>query len=841
MTMSEHATHQFAAQAASAAAARRFVRDTLLGWGAHDLVDDALLLANELVTNAVVHAGTDVGVSCALGPGYVQISVSDSHVSRVLPTTVTESPPDKTSGRGLYLLVQIADTWGVEYDRSSKRVWFRLPLPASAPTADAVGHQPAHAIELGGTSTPVVVAAVETDLAGVVRHWSAEAETLLGWSAAEVLGHPLADLVTELPTDSDGGPVASFTDVLTQPRWCGEYRLRARDDTDLAVFASQVYAHVGEDLRIVSLLVPAEHRAVLMPGTSRTRVAAEAPSPVPARPGLLSLDALLELAVEHSRDLLDGEVAYALLVTDDNLDVELRALAGLDRAQAREMRWPKPDELSEDPDAVQPKVYADVAEESLPEQFLAHVGMHGLVTAPLLVGERVIGRVGVAVRKPGGLGDQDAVRLQRSIGRFSLAVESARLTELERARRGRLSYLAEASDLMAGMLDPDMAAALTAQLVVPRLADWCAVYLLDQPRGVRLSCVWHAHEDRIDPLRRLLLQMPVPPMGEQTRPRQWPALRERLSALASSPADVEVAGGPTVTVTLMARGRPIGVLIAGRSAGQDFRTGALDTLDDLCRRAAWSLDNARLYVERSTVSDTLQRSLLPSSLPTIPGLDVGIAYEAAGEGIDVGGDFYDLFEIDDSRWGFAIGDVCGKGAQAAAVTGLARHSLRVLAREHDDIPTVLRRLNATILAEGDAARFVTLVYGELIPTRGGVAVTFAAAGHPLPTLVSSDGFTRSVGRPQQLLGVFREATYQAETLMLRPGEHLVVTTDGVTDRRVGQRTLGDGGLLGVLRQTATLPASAVASRLHQAVIHFATEPLQDDFAVMVLQPYMRHD
>src|ERR1044072_5197407 len=149
---------------------------------------------------------------------------------------------------------------------------------------------------------------------------------------------------------------------------------------------------------------------------------------------------------------------------------------------------------------------------------------------------------------------------------------------------------------------------------------------------------------------------------------------------------------------------------------------------------------------------------------------------------------------------------------------------RVLAREHNDISSVLRRLNATILAEGDAARFVTLLYGELFPTRSGVAVTFAAAGHPLPTLVSNDGGTRSVGRPQQLLGVFRDPRYQTETLLLRPGEHLVATSNGVTDRRNGHRTLGECGQLGVLRQTPTLPASAVASRLRQAVLDFGTDP-----------------
>ncbi|HEX2174624.1 MAG TPA: SpoIIE family protein phosphatase [Nocardioidaceae bacterium] len=833
--MSEQATHQFAPQSTSPAAARRFVRQTLTDWGAQDVIDDAVLLTSELVTNAVVHAGTEVNVSCARGADYVQIGVADSHGARTLPATVSNASPDKTSGRGLYLLSQIALTWGVEYDRVSKRVWFRLPLASGAEHQAGIAYQPAHFIELGEPGTPIRVAVVETDHSGQVLSWSGEAEQLLGWPASDVVGNPFADLVAALP---DGGP-DSFAEVLAQPRWCGEYLLRNRDGQQLAVFASQVHANAGEEPRVVSLLVRAEHRAVLMPGTGHTGSTAEPPAAVTPRAGLLPLDALLELAVEHSRDLLEGDAAYALLVTDDDVELELRAAVGLDRAHAGATRWPNPQEAPGGTESVQARVYADVATEEMPEQFLTQLGMHSLVTAPLRVGDRMIGRIGVAVRGAGAFGDDAAARLQRSVDRFVLAVESARLNELERIRRGRLSYLAEASDLLAGTLDTDMAAALTAQLVVPRLADWCAVYLLDPRRDCRLSCVWHAREAMIDPLRRLLQDLPPPAVEDSGRPRQWPELHERLLHHADSPADVEVAGGPTVTVSLLARGRVIGTLAAGRDAGTEFRTGVLDTLDDLCARAAWALDNARLYEDRCSISDALQRSLLPSALPAVPDLDVGIAYEAAGEGMEVGGDFYDLFEVEPGRWGFAIGDVCGKGADAAAVTGLARHSLRVLAREHRDVPSVLQRLNATILAEGDTARFVTLVYGELSLAPGGISVTFAAAGHPLPILVSADGGVAVVGRPQPLLGVFPEPMYRTDYLLVRRGQHLVCTTDGVTDRRLGNHWLGDPGLHALLRQTSTLPASAVASHIRQAVVDFGSDPLQDDFAVLVLQPVGR--
>jgi PAS domain-containing protein len=834
MTVRDEATHHFAAEDTSAAAARRFVRRILGEWSADDVVDDAVLLTNELVTNAVLHAGTDVHVGCARGADYVQIGVTDTHGSRALPAVVSNSSSDKTSGRGLYLLSQIAHEWGVEYARSSKRVWFRLLLPSAVQPVPAPA-PPGHFVDLGGAAAPIHVAVVETDTAGLVGHWSAEAEHLLGWPAADVVGRPLADLVSTLPADcgGDGGP-QSFADVLALPRWCGEYRVRTPQGAEVAVFASQMHATVGEQPRVVTVLVQAAHRALLMPGSPGGHEP-EA-TPVQPRPGLLPLDALLELAVEHSRDLLEGDVAYALLVTDDDLEVELRAVTGIDPAQAGVRRWSKPPELAGGAEGHAPLVYGDVAEATIPEQFLAGSGMHGLVTAPLLVDDRIIGRVGVAARRPRAFGEDDATRLQRSVGRFALAVASARLNEMERVRRGRLSYLAEASDLLAGTLDPDMAAALTAQLVVPRLADWCAVYLTDQRRTGRLSCVWHAKEELIDPLRSLLLRVPQPLLEESGRPHQWAALHEHLSAVPESPADIELVGGPSVTVTLLARGRPVGTLVAGRGAGRDFPAGALDTLDDLCRRAAWSLDNARLYSERAEISTILQRSLLPTNIPAVDEVDVGLAYEAAGEGIAVGGDFYDLFVISPGRWGFAIGDVCGKGSLAAAVTGLTRHSLRVLAREHDDVPTILSRLNSTILREGDATRFVTMVYGELRLVADGIEVTFAAAGHPLPMLVDRDGTVEPVGTPQQLLGVFTRTDYATDSVTVRRGQHLVCTTDGVTDRRIGSRTVGEVGLQRLLQQTSTLPASAVAARLRQAVLDFGPEPLQDDFAVLVLQP-----
>ncbi len=177
---------------------------------------------------------------------------------------------------------------------------------------------------------------------------------------------------------------------------------------------------------------------------------------------------------------------------------------------------------------------------------------------------------------------------------------------------------------------------------------------------------------------------------------------------------------------------------------------------DLARRAGLTLDNARLYEDQLSTSRTLQRGLLSPELPDVPCAEVGVVYQPSGRSIEVGGDFYDVFPLGDDRWGFAIGDVCGKGAEAAAVTGLARHALRLLVREGLALPVVLERLNAAILEEGERARFLTVVLGTIRPRPGGGAcLTMVSAGHPLPLRLRAGGGVDFLGTPSRCSGFSR--------------------------------------------------------------------------------------
>ena len=273
-----------------------------------------------------------------------------------------------------------------------------------------------------------------------------------------------------------------------------------------------------------------------------------------------------------------------------------------------------------------------------------------------------------------------------------------------------------------------------AQMAVPTLAAWCAVYTTaEQSRTAQLAFVLHEDEDRIDGLRALLRRTTVPEATATSSATRW-------AGPASSVSTAEPVGliGETVVLPLTARNRVIGLLVLGTSAGVRFRQEILELAEDLSRRAALALDNSRLYSERNATSQALQRSLLPPELPKIPGVEVEVYYQAAGEGNEVGGDFYDLFSIREGTYGFAIGDVCGTGPEAASVTGLARHSLRLLAREGLDAPQVLTRLNAAILDEGSRSRFLTLLYGELTPRADGCTeLSLVCAGHPLPLRLRS--------------------------------------------------------------------------------------------------------
>ena len=706
MTLSLRAHRTYEPQQRSVSEARRFVRSTLGEWGMGEVTDLAVLAVSELVTNAVVHAGTEVRVGLSVEDGSLRLEVEDSHPDRALPLSQPQPTEDAEGGRGLLITSALTPIWGVEYTRTAKTVWLSFVL-SSHPGS---------------------------------RHGDRS-------EASEASGTARTPAAAEPPAAASTAPRAQ--------------QLGLRDS--------------------------ALNR--------------------------LALDDYLSLAVERARETVAADATYLMLTRDFDLEYEVRAVSGLDQS-ALGTRW---DALSPGaPDPRNPQLPVVVPDLSVtPVPLLAETGLRSLVAVPVTVDGRLTGVLGAASYRADGFTDEQAGLLQRVADRMAVAADRARLQAAERERRGWLSFLAESGDLLAGTLDPRMAMAITGQIVVPQLANWCAVYLADERGAPVLHHVWHQDERLNDALREALDSVQPDGMSESENP---------------------LLGGEVLNEPLIARGQQIGTLVLGRDRGHPLTGELLLVAGSIVRRVALAIDNAQAHGDLQAVGEALQRSLLPPSLPTIPNLDVGVVYQAAGESSTVGGDFYDLFALGGGRWCFVVGDVCGTGAEAAAVTGLARHTIRALALAGFPVADILERLNAAILDEGERARFLTLVCGFLGPVdRSRVRMSLVCAGHPSPFLVGPTGSVRQVGRPQSLLGVFEDVRYTAEDLVLERGELLVTVTDGVLERRDEDRMLDEKGLIGELRGISRLSAQAVAERVRRLVVDFAPTPQLDDMAILAIR------
>ncbi|MEW9547884.1 SpoIIE family protein phosphatase [Nonomuraea sp. NPDC050783] len=786
--------------------ARRFVRQVLGEWRLGHLAEDAVLLTSELVTNAVVHAGTGVELTCRLdvaaSPAKLEIEVDDHHPAKIIDP-VAPPPADglRASGRGLALAGMLADAWGVTYTRTAKRVWVRLELSDGCDEHDLAAGTPG--LVPAPVPAPVEglrVGVLVVDQAGTVQSWSSDAQELLGWRGEQVTGLPLHELVAW----RGHGPYAlTLADTLGLGRWRGETRMRHYDGSLVPVYVSHL--RVKGQRSAVWMVVAADHRHVLAPP----------PAPMRRETGarikdLLDQDKplpeLLETIARIVQVSSGGDAAYVLLADGGGrfgVAAGAGATAGLVGVLATGLFGPG----RRSPTLIDDLLTGDV---ELAERLRAR----SLACAPLLVSGEVTGYLVVTAAPPGCFDQELTASLQLVADQVAVPVQRERLAEQDRAHRGRLTFLAEAGELLAGVHDEELIAALTAQLVVPKIATWAAVYLTDLAGMTRLAHVWHSEE------------------------RHNAGLRKSLPAIPRTTFD-DVRGplGPETVLSfpLLTQGRSHGALVIGR-AEPTLPLELADLLADLCRLVALNLHTAMLYARQATTSRVLQRSLLPMRVAAMPGLESAVVYEPAEEGADVGGDFYDLFTVAD-HWCFALGDVCGSGPEAAAVTGLARHAVRLLAKEHYTVADILDRLNQALLEEGEDNRFLSLLCGELTPLpQGGALCTIASAGHPPPLLLRADGAVRPVATPQLLLGIEADARFYVEHFELAPDDLLLCVTDGVTERRNGDRMLDDGdGLARLLSSCAGLSAHAVAERVRHAVETFAKEPSRDDMALLVIK------
>lgn len=430
------------------------------------------------------------------------------------------------------------------------------------------------------------------------------------------------------------------------------------------------------------------------------------------------------------------------------------------------------------------------------------------------------------------------------------AAEQEARAEAEKAR-DRLEFLAQASEVLASHLDYHETLSRVADLAVSRLADWCSVELVDEDRRVPTT-VKVAH---VDPARVALaqeLRRKYPPAPDTAtgmmavirtgEPLLIPVVTDDMLVAAATDdehlaAMRELALSSVMIVPLVARGRILGALsLIAAESGRVYDDDDLALATDLAHRAAVAIDNARLYAERSQVAEALQRSLLPPSAPQIPGLDLAVRYRPVGHGAEIGGDFYDVFEAQEGSWVVAIGDVCGKGVAAADLTGLARDTIRGLSIRERSPRRVLHVLNEVVLRRGEETRFLTVAMARLDIEQAGVRMRVACAGHPPPLLLRRDGSVEQAGTPALILGLFPEIDPVDADIELRPGDALVLYTDGVIEAHGPDGLYGEGRLRRLLAAGgAGVDADALAEAIVDDVDQYRPGPSQDDVAIVVVR------
>jgi PAS domain S-box-containing protein len=419
---------------------------------------------------------------------------------------------------------------------------------------------------------------------------------------------------------------------------------------------------------------------------------------------------------------------------------------------------------------------------------------------------------------------------------------TAEVTE-RRRREDALTFLAEASDALAGSLDPVQTLNEIAQLAVPRLADWCAVQLAPDVRGsFETVAVAHVDPDKVRWAEELQARYPPEPDAPTGAPEVLRTGRSELypeideSLLRAGARDDEhlriireLQMSSAMVVPLRARDRTLGAItFIFAESGRQYSTHELELAEELGRRAGLALDHARLYEREHRTAETLQRALLPPTLPDIEGHELAARYLPGREGDHVGGDWYDAFALPDGRVGIAIGDIGGRGIVAAALMGQVRNGLRAYALKAPGPGAAIADLRAMgdRLDELVFATLTYIVYGA----RTGDGV-LASAGH-LPTLVlEPDGSTRFIDAPRcPPLGAGADLPCREQPFTLPPGATLVLYTDGLVESR--QRSL-DAGLKHLC--DAARRSRGDVQRLADDIIQTLPEQRADDIALLALR------
>lgn len=672
-------------------------------------------------------------------------------------------------------------------------------------------------------------AIVATDLEGRVIAWNRAAERMFGWTHDDALGRNLLDLLVD-PVDRRTGTRA-FRQALAGRRWEGDFTVRRRDGST-GVIATTVTPLRDADGAILGVVGSAED-------VTRLRQLRRTADDLARR-------LQLALAAGHlgtwQSDHRNGTLAW---------DETTERLFGLepgsfDGTADSWLELVHPD----DREAVQAVVDRAIATKSSFE--LDHRVIHPDGSVRWLYGRGTVtvDEQGEVVGTAGCVADITARKLHE-LESERRAAELTRVATLERRERERLEFLGTLSQAAIDARDHRAFIDAVAEAAVPRLGDWCVVHFL--PDGSATPEVFIAHADprRAAWARQLAERTsydPDAPRGPAAVIRTGevefvPDVAAELGDQAAGPlADRtrelfdELELTSSITVPLRTKRAVIGAMtFVSAESGRRYDASDLALTEAAAGRVAEALENMWLTDQQLNIAVTLQEALLPPALPSIPGVEVAARYWAAGVSA-VGGDFYDVFRADVDQWAVVIGDVCGTGASAAAVTSIARHTIRAAAKHGNDHDGVMAWLDDALKHANRGSLFVSVCFGTLDRDDGRWTFRSTSGGHPLPVLVRANGDVEPIGKPGTILGILDEIRCHTAETTLAAGDTLVLYTDGMTDVRPPHGLTADEvhRIAQVAAQAST--AEGVAERVRQQIAdRLPMAQRTDDIALVVLR------
>lgn len=660
-------------------------------------------------------------------------------------------------------------------------------------------------------------AVVSMDQDGRVIDWNARAEQMFGLTRDEVVGTPLEETI--IPAghraahrqglrrflDTGDSAIIGRTVELTACR---------RDGSEFPVrLTVSAQAH-DEGWVFDALVCEVSERAGLLAQLESVQG--------PQQPGFAEiLDVLGEAVTIRDRE---DRIIYA-----NRAALEQMGFASLADMQARPAGSIMDDYIVRGEDG------RELSMDDIPSVRL----LRGQPAAPLLIRtvHRVSGELHWNVLKATALHDTaGGVAATVMIIEDVTAVKTAEL---------RSRFLAETSRVLGSSLDYEQTLRSVAWAAVPQIADWCGVDLVDE-HGVRERVV-AAHPD---PAKLVLaerlhgyepaeldLEQGLGKVVRTGEPELFNDISDEMLVAAAVNAEHlallrELALRSVIIVPIRGPARTLGAMsLVGSDSGRRFSTDDVRFAEQLADRAGAAIENARLYRARTQVALTLQRSLLPEIIPAIPGWQVAALYRPAGAEmqLEVGGDFYDFLQTDDG-WIVVIGDVTGKGVQAAALTSLVRHGARFVAQMDARPSAILYHLD-NALKQRSSLSLCTALCARLHPEH----VLLSSAGHPLPLIIAGDGSVRQAGTTHALLGMPNALAWRDELIAVEPGATIVLYTDGVTDTRGERERYGKDRLRRLLATHASSAPDELLGALDAELRAFQIGIQSDDTAIIALR------